>query len=346
MATEDRQDGGLSPLRQKREPKKVDLSLITAEAEKNAGVSLKELAGIFLLDRLKGFGPQKFKQIHLDGHTASDILANPAALKLPGSRGADFRAQISAFGTADWDLCFHRAGTQILAACKHHARIITFQDSSYPRNVFASNNPVPVLYVRGGFDVIKGEATVACVGSRKIRLPYSELQESFARHAVLRERTVVSGFALGADSIAHRAAIAAGGKTVCVMAGGLERPFPPENKDLWEQFLRTHKAVFVTEFGFGTRASSLNLRKRNKLIVAFSRAVVVGQSSAKGGAMNAYRFARDQRKPVATFVDDGADDTSGNRLIANAHVTGDSLFSTLGNTLEYDEWLQRVSSST
>ena len=58
----------------------------------------------------------------------------------------------------------------------------------------------------------------------------------------------------------------------------------------------------MSELGFGVRASALTLRKRNKLIVAFARGVLVAQSAKDGGAMNAYRFAVEQKKPVATFA--------------------------------------------
>ena len=62
----------------------------------------------------------------------------------------------------------------------------------------------------------------------------------------------------------------ASGHTICVMPGGLDRPFPPENRNLWDSLLASDAGVFVCEFPFGTRASSLNLRKRNKSIVAFA----------------------------------------------------------------------------
>ena len=106
----------------------------------------------------------------------------------------------------------------------------------------------------------------------------------------------MSGFAVGADSIGHRAARDASGRTVCVMPCGLDNLFPPENRTLWEELLDYPGAAFVSEFGFGRRASALLLRKRNKLIAAFSQGVLVAQSSYGGGAMNAYRFAREQKK--------------------------------------------------
>ena len=92
------------------------------------------------------------------------------------------------------------------------------------------------------------------------------------REGGLRRRIhIVSGFALGADTIGHEEAWKAGGKTICVMPGGLDRPFPPENRRLWDEFLRYPGAAFVSELGFGVRASALTLRKRNKLIVSFAR---------------------------------------------------------------------------
>src|SRR5205814_2648333 len=136
----------------------------------------------------------------------------------------------------------------------------------------------------------------------------------------------------------------AGGNTICVMPCGLDRPFPPENRRLWDEFLRYPGAVFVSELGFGARASALTLRKRNKLIVAFARGVLVAQSAKDGGAMNAYRFAVEQKKPVATFAADAAADTSGNRLIADEPWTktlpGDT------DPEAYETWLRELSSST
>ena len=132
---------------------------------------------------------------------------------------------------------------------------------------------------------------------------------------------MVSGFALGADSVAHRAARDAGGSTVCVMPCGLDRPFPPENRTLWAEFNDYRGAVLLSEFPFGTAAASLTLRKRNKTIVGLALGALIGQSSPKGGAMNAFRFALEQRKPIATFSPDDNEDTGGNRKIAESGGT-------------------------
>jgi len=199
-----------------------------------------------------------------------------------------------------------------------------------------------VLYVRGNIEALRQKKSVACVGSRAIREPYSGLHRKFSEAAVSDGFAIVSGFALGADSIGHRFVAEHGGLTICVMPCGLDRPFPPENKDLWDQLLQAGRAVFISEFPFGMRASSLTLKKRNKMITALALGVLVSQSSAAGGAMNAYRFARDQKKPVATFSHDGKPDTSGNKLITDEPLTGDQVFPAATNTRMYKQWLEKL----
>ena len=151
--------------------------------------------------------------------------------------------------------------------------------------------------------ILNNDKSVACVGSRKIREPYAGLGKNFGTFASDKGFTVVSGFATGSDRIGHESAYESGGKTILVMAGGLDRPFPPDNRGLWNQLNEYPYAVAVTEAPFATGASSLLLRRRNKLIVALSNAVMIFQSTSKGGAMNAFRFALEQKKSVDGVLD-------------------------------------------
>ncbi len=309
------------------------------------GTSVESLAALYVLQSLRGFGPQKFKDLLNSGLRPRDIISSPDLLPMKGKRGAAFRTQLEATREKQLEVCRQRAARQILAAHRHRAMILTYDHPAYPRNVLESNNPIPVLYVRGSLDVLESPQTVACVGSRKSRPPYSERHAQFARLACELGFTIVSGFALGADTIGHVAAHECGGRTICVMPGGLHRPFPPENTQLWERLLSYQNAVFVSEFPFGTRASSLTLRKRNKLIAAFGRGVLVSQSAVDGGAMNAFRFAIEQRKPVATFAADGTPDTSGNNRIEMDSKANFTVFPAMSPDREaYERWLRGLSS--
>lgn len=314
-------------------------------AETEVGISVQDLASIYVLESIKGFGPQKFKEVHEAKVSVADVLNDPARLPIKGKRGDEFKQAVATITDETRDTRRQWAEQQILAARRHHARILTYDDPAYPRSVYDSNNPMPVLYVRGKVSLLQTDKTVACVGSRKIDARYSELHAEFVRFAVGDGFTIVSGFALGADSIGHRAAVESGGRTICIMPCGLDRPFPPENRNLWDKFLASRNAAFVSEFPFGRRAASLTLRKRNKLIVAFAHGVLISQSSSKGGAMNAYNFAREQRKPVATFADDGTPETSGNKLISGERLLTDSVFPIGRDDGAFATWLRQLCSS-
>lgn len=277
-----------------------------------------ELADIFQLEAVKGFGPQKFKELNDARITPQDLLSRPAEMQRFGKRGLEFRHQIEAAGASGREMAHERARKQIEVARSHEGAILTYRDPLYPRVLFDSNLPVPALYARGDLRALKSRKTVACVGSRNIRSPYDHLHDAFARLAVSQNFAIVSGFATGADIIGHLAADDAGGQTICVMPSGLDRPFPPEHREIWRRLSVSRGAVFVSEFGFGVGANALNLRKRNKMIAGCALGVLVSQSAEDGGAMNAYRFGMEQKKPVATFEADGTSDTSGNDLIAGS----------------------------
>jgi DNA protecting protein DprA len=315
--------------------------------QKDVGISVEDLAALYLLDSIKQFGPQKFKHLHEAHLTPSDVIREPDRLPIPGKRGESYRAELRLKKDGVYESLLERATKQILRAHELAGVILTYAHPFYPPVVYRSNYPVPLLFARGSLEVLRNELTVACVGSRKIRPPYTRLHASFAQHACSRGFTIVSGFATGADTIGHEAAWKNAGKTTCVMPGGLDRPFPPENRQLWETFLNYSGSVLISEFAFGTGASALTLRKRNKLIVACALGVLVSQSSKTGGAMNAYRFALEQSKPIATFASDSTADSAGNEFITRepkAHavalpLTEDQLPTPAG------EWLQQLSSS-
>lgn len=343
----------------KRSPRPVE---VTPEVERAVGISVDELAALYLLDSLKGFGPQKFRELWEAQLRPTQVLANPALAMTKGRRWDQFRNAIARISDDVRIKCHARAVSQVDSAHRLGAHILTYDSPHYPRLLRESNNPVAPLYVRAGAtkgpslparaaQILQGESAVACVGSRGIRPPYSDLHATFARVAAKAGYTVVSGFALGADTIGHKEALGVGGATVAVMPCGLDRPFPPENRGLWDELLSYDGAVFVSEFPFGTRAASLTLRKRNRLIVAFARAVLVSQSAVDGGAMNAYRFALEQKKPVATFAADKGTDTTGNALISakiddRLIIQEGRTFPLSADKAEYERWLRTLSSST
>src|SRR5919106_3155202 len=210
-----------------------ELAQVTPDLEHTVGIAKDDLASLLLLETVKQFGPQKFKDLYESRLSPSDVLREPDRLPIGGKRGDTFRAAIAAMDAHARELALARAVRQLIRAHEHRARIVTYADPRYPRSVYQSNNPIPVLYVRGNSEVLAQQKAVACVGSRQTAAPYSELHFEFATVAARAGFSITSGFALGADTIGHKAAYRAGGPTVLVMPCGLDRPFPPENKSFW-----------------------------------------------------------------------------------------------------------------
>jgi predicted Rossmann fold nucleotide-binding protein DprA/Smf involved in DNA uptake len=129
------------------------------------------------------------------------------------------------------------------------------------------------------------------------------------------------------------------------MPGGLDRPFPPENRELWHRFLTNDRVAFVSQKPFGRGTDSLTLRERSKLLVALSHGLLVAQSSRTEVPMNVFRAARAQRRPVATFEPDDRYDTSGNRKISDDHTPDDAVFPFSGESDRFRAWLQQIQPS-
>jgi len=179
---------------------------IDSAVQSDIGISAEDLTAFFLLNSIKGFGPQKFKELWDKGISVAAVANGQAPLPTSGKRGDEFRKQLDMLSQEQRETCRQRATKQIAAAKRNKASIVSYQHADYPRNVLASNNPVPILYVRGSGRTLTTRHAVACVGSRNIRPPYDQLHRAFARTAQSLGFTIVSGFAVGADAIGHRIA--------------------------------------------------------------------------------------------------------------------------------------------
>ena len=134
------------------------------------------------------------------------------------------------------------------------------------------------------------------VGARAAT-PYGEhVTAELAYGLARRDVVVVSGGAYGIDAAAHRAALAAGGQTVVVSAGGLDRPYPPGNATLYDRAAET--GLVVSESPPGCAPQRHRFLTRNRLIAALSTGVVVVEAAARSGAMNTAGHCRTLGRPL------------------------------------------------
>ncbi|MGH7199153.1 MAG: DNA-processing protein DprA, partial [Planctomycetaceae bacterium] len=169
-----------------------------------------------------------------------------------------------------------------------NVRLVKRGEEGYPRLLDETPDPPRILYCRGELTEQDG-LSVAIVGSRRCT-PYGRKQaEHLARSLARAGMTIVSGLARGIDAAAHQGALAAGGRTVAVMATGLASVYPPEHADL---------ARTITEQGATISESPLDqapirglFPQRNRIISGMSLGVILVEASRNSGALHTARHA-------------------------------------------------------
>lgn len=183
----------------------------------------------------------------------------------------------------------------LAALAKLGIRVVIIEDEEYPELLKKIDSSPQVLFVRGHFDTAD-ERSIAVVGTRKPS-PYGrEVTERLVEQLVMNKFTIVSGLARGIDGIAHRTALECGGRTIGVLAGGVDRVYPPEHVGLAEQITK-HGAV-VSEFASGKLPIPGNFPARNRVISGLALGVLVTEGAAKSGSKITATWAAEQGREV------------------------------------------------
>lgn len=174
--------------------------------------------------------------------------------------------------------------------------IVTPHMHDYPQQLLKHPSYGPsILYVIGDVTCLS-LAGGAIVGTRSPSTEAKERTRKAASNLAQNGLAIFSGMAKGIDAEGHRGALDARGKTVAILGCGVNRIYPTENADLYENIRKT--GAIVSEYTPNTPPSPENLRRRNKLIVGLSQFVVVAECPANSGAIIAARAAIQQQRPL------------------------------------------------
>ncbi len=172
------------------------------------------------------------------------------------------------------------AASETAKAAAWGGAIVTLHDAAYPLQLRELALPPPVLYLRG--ELPSGPA-IAIVGARRMDAYGREVASYFAQALAGRAVTVISGFARGVDTVAHRAALDAGGKTVAVLGCGIDVPYPEGQEALAEEIVR-HGAI-LSEFPLGSPPRAWHFPQRNRVIAALGKSTLVVQAALRSGSL-------------------------------------------------------------
>ena len=234
---------------------------------------------------------------------------------IPGIGHVSLSKLIERFGSAEWVLCLKPSDIravdflkkpQIEALIKGpetsclrealrilrdiNAHTVGLNDSEYPSLLRQISDPPVLLYVIGDMNAI--EPAAAIVGTRAPSHYGKDISFSLARDLSLKGISIVSGLARGIDTQAHLGALEGISGTIAVLGSGLDKIYPPENKDLAKRI--SGNGAIITEYGPGTDPRPENFPKRNRVISGLSDCIIVIEATLNSGAMITARLAAEQ----------------------------------------------------
>ena len=235
------------------------------------------------LIRSENVGPATFRE--LINHCGSAEKALAMLPELAARGGASNRFRVASMDDAEREL-------ETAARC--NGRFVAIGELDYPPALRAIDAAPPLVAMCGRGDVARRPA-LGIVGARNASVAGAKFANIVAETAARAGYTVVSGLARGIDTAAHQASLAQG--TLAMIAGGLDRPYPPENTALYRRICEGGGAA-ISEMPYGWEPRARDFPRRNRLIAGASLAVVVVEAATRSGSLITARLANEAGRLV------------------------------------------------
>ncbi len=249
----------------------------------------KKRAALKLLS-INGLGPRRILNLHSTFPQIEEVF-NASVKCLSEIPGIDYTLANKILNRCDGEF----VDSQLSIMEKSPFDMVTIFDKGYPARLRNIYDPPVILFKQGNFKE-SDEDAIAVVGTRKSTNYGKEVTEILVKGLVEQNITIISGFARGIDSEAHKAALRAGGRTIAVLGNGIDRVYPPENRRLRNQIVEN--GVYCSEFPFGTKPDAVNFPRRNRIISGLGLGVVVIEAGEKSGAILTAYYSLDQNREV------------------------------------------------
>lgn len=235
------------------------------------------------LIRTENVGPATFRELinrFGSAETALELLP-----ELLASGGAKRLPRIPSVAAIEAELeTARRAG----------ASLVAIGEPDYPPMLKRMDQPPPVVAIKGDMAVFR-QTPVAIVGARNASLVGLKMARMLATDLGREGYAVISGLARGIDTAAHQGSLATG--TVAVLAGGLDRPYPPENVKLCDEIPDRGGAV-ISEMPFGWEPRAVDFPRRNRIIAGLALGLVVVEAAKRSGSLISARLAGEMGRLV------------------------------------------------
>lgn len=195
--------------------------------------------------------------------------------------------------------------------------IIEYSDKLYPRQLKKIEKPPSRLYALGNTEILE-DFGIAVIGSR-VHSQYGEkMCKIFTKNLVEYNINIISGLAIGIDSIAHRTCFEYSGKTIAVLPSGIENIYPKENIKLAKKILEKG-GLLISEYEPDIKADSKKFLERNRIVAGLGRGTLVIEAGYRSGTRVTAKITKEQNKPIFCIPSslDNRKGISTNELIQN-----------------------------
>ncbi|HEX7734994.1 MAG TPA: DNA-processing protein DprA [Ktedonobacteraceae bacterium] len=261
-------------------------------AVSGAGLGEEEVGYWVAFNRVLGIGPVKFRLL-LNYFRDDLALAWRAESRELARAGLDQKT-IERFLLQRDGI---EPGREVERLAQAGVSVLTWRDPEYPALLREIDGAPSVLYLKGQLSE-SDQFALAVVGTRNADTYGQQVTERLVTELARGQVTVVSGLALGIDTIAHNAALDAGGRTIGVLACGLDVVYPARNARLARRIGEEGQGVLISEYPLGVRPESGNFPARNRVISGLSQGVLVVEAGERSGALITAEFASKQGREV------------------------------------------------
>lgn len=235
------------------------------------------------LIRTENIGPVAFRDLIMFCGSAASAIERLPDLNIRGGGAKPVR--VTPLEDAERELeAIERIG----------ARLVGMGEPDYPQQLKNCEAPPPLVIIKGNPNVFR-KPPVAIVGSRNASVVGARFTERLARDLGDAGFAIISGLARGIDAAAHKASIESG--TVAVLAGGLDRPYPPENLPIYRAIPENGSAL-ITEMPMGTEPRARDFPRRNRIIAGLSLGLIVVEAAERSGSLISARMAGEMGRTV------------------------------------------------
>lgn len=173
---------------------------------------------------------------------------------------------------------------------------INYKENTYPKELLKLKSPPLNLYVEGNFELLNKEI-IAIVGSRNCSEYGWKQEKKFSTALSQNGICIISGLAIGIDSISHISAMNNVGRTIAVLGAGFNNIYPKENKELFNKILENNGCV-ISEYPPEEKVNTKNFQRRNEIISALAFGVLVIEAGYRSGSTITANLAFKQGKKV------------------------------------------------